>query len=317
MVAGKLADSCQRKPAPYIHIIRLPLAGQSAPGFPASETRRSQERNTSRHCFILPARIVCSLSIQRFTLNDSVVMHFLERTLPTPLENLALDEALLAACEAGEIIGGVLRLWESPDYFVVLGRSSDPEIEVKLAVCREQNIPVLRRVSGGGTVLSGPGCLSYAVVLDYEEFPHLRAVDLAHQYVLSRVVECLAPLVPDIAMAGTSDLVLTDTVGRQMKCSGNALRCKRTHFLYHGTLLYDLDLARLRYLLATPTRVPDYRQDRTHEEFVTNLPLSRQQLCAALKTGWQATAELGDWPSQRTAAITGDKQALHSRWIVL
>ena len=78
-------------------------------------------------------------------------MYQLQLSLPTPLENVALDEALLEASEEGEIAQGILRLWESSDYCVVLGRSSKAEVEVNVAACRREDVPILRRPSGGGT----------------------------------------------------------------------------------------------------------------------------------------------------------------------
>lgn len=233
-------------------------------------------------------------------------MYQLRLTLPTPLENVALDEALLEACEAGQFAGGVLRLWESPEYFVVLGRSSDPQIEVNLAACRREGVPVLRRPSGGGTVLAGPGCLMYAVVLDFRELPHLRAVDAAHRHVLERIAAALAPLIPGIAQAGISDLVLNEGKTTR-KVSGNALRIKREHLLYHGTLLYDFDLDRISRLLATPTRTPDYRDQRSHGEFVANLPLSRDEMEDALLQAWKANDPLVDWPRERTTELAATK----------
>jgi len=261
-------------------------------------------------------------------------MYQLRLTLPTPEENMALDEALLEACEAGQLAGGVLRLWESPKYFVVLGRSSDPQVEVDLAACRREGVPVLRRPSGGGTVLAGPGCLMYAVVLEYRALPHLRAVDAAHCYVLERIAAALALQVPGVAHAGISDLAIAAedsrtlrayprtrlevssgresldnqaVLGRALKVSGNALRAKRDHFLYHGTLLYNFALDRIGRLLATPTRVPTYRQDRAHGEFVTNLPLDRDEIEQALIQAWNARQPLADWPRERVAELVATK----------
>ena len=229
-------------------------------------------------------------------------MQKLELTLPSPEENLALDTALLAACEAGEIRTGVLRLWEPADYCVVLGRSSRPEIEVNLAACRAGKIPVLRRSSGGGTIVAGPGCLMYSVVFGFEEHPDLHGIDRIHKYVLEKLLACLAGQVSGIARGGISDLVICKN-GIAEKFSGNALRVKRSHFLYHGALLYDFDLPRIAELLATPTRQPEYRQGRNHREFVTNLPLNREQISQALSTGWQAHEPLLEWPRERVRQI--------------
>ncbi|HRX57114.1 MAG TPA: hypothetical protein P5016_21580, partial [Verrucomicrobiales bacterium] len=87
-------------------------------------------------------------------------MKYLELSLPTPEENLALDEWLLQQTEDSGV--ETLRLWESSHPFVVLGRSNSLAGEVDTEACRQRNIPILRRVSGGGTVVQGPGCLSYA-----------------------------------------------------------------------------------------------------------------------------------------------------------
>lgn len=237
-------------------------------------------------------------------------MHCLQLTLPTPAENVALDDALVEAAEAGEFDRGVLRLWESPEYFVVLGRSSKPEVEVNLDACRREGVPILRRPSGGGTVLAGPGCLMYAVVLGYEALPHLRAVDAAHRFVLYRHAAAFTHQVPGVVHAGISDLVITHPGSPTLKISGNALRAKRNHFLYHGTLLYNFALERIGQLLADPTRAPAYREDRPHDEFVTNLPLSRHQVERTIIEAWNAHEELLDWPRVRVAELVATKYGI-------
>ena len=91
-------------------------------------------------------------------------MHFLDLTLPTPEENLACDEALLLQCEQE---GGpeVLRVWEPASPFVVVGYGNRVRENVHIAICSALGIPVLRRCTGGGTVVQAPGCLNYALVL--------------------------------------------------------------------------------------------------------------------------------------------------------
>jgi lipoate---protein ligase len=235
-------------------------------------------------------------------------MQLLDLTLPLPAENLALDEALLESCEAGEIAGGVLRVWEPQEYFVVLGRSSDPVVEVNLAACRRERIPILRRASGGGTILAGPGCLMYAVILSYVEHPELKAIPRAHQFVLDRITTSLTSSVPGITLAGTSDLAFRrdDTL---QKFSGNALRAKRTYLLYHGTLLYNFDLPLVSQLLARPTREPNYRAGRSHKEFIANLPLSRELILEKLIEAWQTHKNLASWPEARVKKLAIEKHA--------
>ena len=82
-----------------------------------------------------------------------------DRTFDSPEENLAFDDMLLAEAEE------TIRFWESSTPFLVLGRSGRADQEVNLAACEADGIPVLRRSSGGGTILQAPGCLNFALIL--------------------------------------------------------------------------------------------------------------------------------------------------------
>jgi lipoate-protein ligase A len=243
-------------------------------------------------------------------------MERLDLTLPTPEENVALDEALLDQAEAEDAECEFLRLWESPRPFVVVGRSSRVGDEVNEAACRAARIGVLRRSSGGAAVVAGPGCLMYAVVLSYKLHPELKDLRQAHAFVLGRLAGSLQPALADtgsVAHAGTSDLVIADrgvaTGGPPVlrKFSGNSLRTKRSHLLYHGTLLYDFDLSLIDMCLRMPPRQPDYRGSRAHIEFVTNLPVSRQRLIQAVDNAWPTQAELKDWPRAVVADLVKNR----------
>ncbi|MDA1055151.1 MAG: lipoate--protein ligase family protein [Planctomycetota bacterium] len=225
-------------------------------------------------------------------------MKLLDLTLDTPAENLALDEALLEQAEAGPCGDDVLRLWESRQTAVILGRSSRIDDEVNLAACTTASIPVLRRCSGGTSVVIGPGCLMYSVVLGYQKNPALRMVDVAHKYVLGKVLDAVKQFLPSAVFQGTSDLTLNNR-----KFSGNSLRCKRDHLLYHGTLLCGFSLDQIGRWLKSPPRQPEYRQWRSHEEFVTNLGLDLASLRRALADQWDAKDVLKAWPKSLTSEL--------------
>ncbi len=255
-------------------------------------------------------------------------MKLLELTLPTPEENLALDEALLDQAEAGETSSEVLRLWEPGAAMVVVGRSSKLVQEVKADECRHRGIPVLRRSSGGTSIVAGPGCLMYAVVLSLTDRPELRAIDQAHRFVLDQLAAALTPLVPDVRCRGTSDLVLggrekcppaadascdreSDT-SEALKVSGNSVRVKRDWLLYHGTLLYNFPIELIEACLPMPPREPAYRGGRSHRQFVANLPVSCNDLRKAMIAGWQVHDSLEDWPRERTADLINQRYGLAS-----
>jgi lipoate---protein ligase len=237
-------------------------------------------------------------------------MQRLELTLPTPAENLALDEALLDWAEEENRDWEFLRLWEPQQPMVVVGRSSRVHEEVYEPACAEANIPILRRSSGGAAIVAVPGCLMYAIVLSYRLRPELKDIGRAHGYVLGRLAAPLGPLVSrgvSIAHVGTSDLALVDESLGRRKFSGNSMRAKRTHLLYHGTLMYACDLSLITRLLRMPPRQPEYRASRPHADFLTNLPLERQSIMEAIDRAWPTAEELVDWPRGRVDVLVTER----------
>lgn len=231
-----------------------------------------------------------------------MAVRLLDLTLPTPEENLALDEALLAEAEDGDAPRETLRLWEAASPLVVVGRSSQVAAEVREEECRARGIPVLRRSSGGAAIVTGPGCLMYAVVLSLERRPALRAVDLAHRFVLEKIVDTLCERGIAAEHRGTSDLALGDR-----KFSGNSLRIRRDYMLYHGTLLYDFPLELIAECLTAPPRQPEYRGGRSHDAFVMNLPMTLFDLRSAVMGAWPSDERSPEWPRQRVAALVAEK----------
>lgn len=226
-------------------------------------------------------------------------MKLLDLTLPTPAENLAADEALLDAAEAGEITDEVLRFWESPTPFVVVGYANHIATEVHNGI----TVPVLRRCSGGGTVVQGPGCLNYALILRISAAGPLSHVTGANHFIMQRHADALRPLLGDACAArGTTDLALGDR-----KFSGNAQRRKRHWLLFHGSFLYNFDLALISRLLRSPSRQPAYRQGRAHGEFVTNIAPAPATLKSALRTAWGAQTPLPVAPTARIAELVATR----------
>src|SRR6478609_2357724 len=131
--------------------------------------------------------------------------------LPTPAENLAFDEAMLELAEERAPDGEFLRLWESPQPIVVVGRSSRVATEVNETFCLRGGIPILRRSSGGAAIVTGRGCLMYALVLSYAVRPELKDITRAHSFILKQLTTSLGPLLSHagtITCAGTSDLAM-------------------------------------------------------------------------------------------------------------
>ena len=232
------------------------------------------------------------------------LVYYLDATLPDAAANVALDEALLVEAEER---GGpsVLRVWELDHIAVVLGASCRLRENVRLETCRADGVEIARRSSGGGTVVIGPGALNFTVILPIDSDPGLKLVDGAQRYVLGRTLEAIRAEGLPAEMLGSGDLTL-----ESRKFSGSAQRRLRHHLLVHASLLYDFPLGQIdRYTLMPPRR-PSYRADRPHADFVTNLPLPRDRLLAALLGAWlphDRPAPLARIPEATLRELLGEK----------
>jgi lipoate---protein ligase len=237
-------------------------------------------------------------------------MKYLDLTLPTPAENLACDEVLLDLAEHGEG-GEVLRCWESPAYFVVVGYANRVVTEVNVAACETRGTPILRRCSGGGTVLQGPGCLNYALILKIETGGPLRSIATANQFIMEQnraaIESAISPAERDqsaIEVKGHTDLAINS-----LKFSGNSQRRRRHFLLFHGTILLNFALALVERFLVMPSKQPGYRQNRPHGEFLTNLGVSAEIISAALRKSWNAQRPLENPPLERIVSLAREKYA--------
>ncbi len=239
-------------------------------------------------------------------------MRHLDLTLPSPAENLACDEALLDWCESGDGVE-CLRFWESFEPFVVVGYANKVATEVNVAACEARKIPILRRCSGGGTVVQGPGCLNYTLVLPIIKDGPLHSIPVANQFIMRHnrtAVDLLFPGTgtrnpgPAIAIRGHTDLAMGEK-----KFSGNSQRRRKHFLLFHGTILLNFDLALVGDLLRMPSKQPDYRESRNHTDFLTNIKVPAESLKAALQKAWDAGSPLANPPLERIKTLAREKYA--------
>jgi len=236
---------------------------------------------------------------------------WLDLTLPAPAENLACDEALLDLCAEGRGCE-ILRFWESPVHFVAIGYANDAAIEVNLPACEAAAIPVLRRCTGGGTVLQGPGCLNYALILGINSTGPLSNISTTNKYILERQRAALEHLTgANVRTEGQTDLA----VGNR-KFSGNAQRRRRDALIFHGSLLLDFDIGLIEKYLRRPSTAPAYRADRGHAEFLTNLDASRESVKQALREEWSALEEFHEIPRDKIQSMIATQYST-SHWTPL
>ena len=155
--------------------------------------------------------------------------------------------------------------WETEGRAVVVGRSGKIDTEVNVDACSIDDIPMLRRDSGGGTVLIGRGCLNYSLILNFEQRSELRDIAASYRIILDALRRSIA--VEGIGREGT------DLTFKERKFAGCSQRRFRRTLLHHGTILYDFDIDAVSRYLREPMRQPAHRRGRKHADFLTNCPL--------------------------------------------
>ncbi len=204
-------------------------------------------------------------------------MQLIECPCETPEEFIALDEALLLKAERGEI-GETLRFWESRDLFAAVGRACRVEENCLRSFCAEDGVKIIRRISGGGTVLQGPGCYNYSIILAYGRDARYKNVNSSYRAVLTGISERLKKKGVRAEVLPLSDLAVDS-----IKISGNAQARKRSFFLHHGTFLLGFDTGKVSRYLKHPPVEPEYRLGRPHDEFIGNIPVSPEDIREIIK----------------------------------
>lgn len=146
-----------------------------------------------------------------------------------PFFNLALEEVLLKNSNEEYFIIGI------NDPCVVIGKHQVAHREVNTRFITEQRIPVIRRISGGGTVFHDTGNLNFTFIRQSEEG---RQIDFIKH--TRPVIDYLISLGVDAKFEGKNNIAVDG-----LKISGNAEHIHRNRVLHHGTLLFNASIERL------------------------------------------------------------------------
>ena len=144
-----------------------------------------------------------------------------------PAFNLALEEYVFENLSKDY---NYFILWQN-DRTVVIGHHQNTFNEVDEAFIRENNITVVRRLSGGGAVYHDLGNLNFTFIQDAAG----KEPDLA--LFCHPVAEAIRTLGANAEVNGRNDITVNG-----MKFSGNAQYVKNGRVMHHGTLLFDSQL---------------------------------------------------------------------------
>ena len=156
-------------------------------------------------------------------------MLIIDRPQTDPYFNLAAEEYLLKQLDED-----CFMVWVN-EASVIVGKHQNAFAEINQEYVEQENIPVIRRISGGGTVFHDPGNLNFSFIRqgDREKLVDFRRFT-------QPIIDFLATLGVPAEFAGKNDIRVNG-----LKISGNAEHVFRNKVLHHGTLLFNAKLGQL------------------------------------------------------------------------
>lgn len=172
-----------------------------------------------------------------------------------PYFNLALEEHLFSNFEES-----VFRLWRNSPA-VIIGKHQIALAETDYWYCRENNVPVIRRISGGGTVFHDPGNINFTLILSGDQG---KLVDFRRY--MQPIADMLGDLGISTTFSGRNDMLLDG-----FKISGNAEHTRKNRIIHHGTILYDSELSSLGKAITRKQGIVQGKAVQSVRSKVTNI----------------------------------------------
>jgi len=182
--------------------------------------------------------------------------------------NMAVDEFLLYNCKEP-----ILRIygWSKPCISIGYFQSID---EVNYKKCNEQNVDVVRRITGGGAVFHDIE-LTYSFVT--KNFP--QNILESYKEICEIIIQALKKLGLDAKFSPLNDV----TVNEKKVC-GNAQTRKNNTLLQHGTILLDVDVEKMFSLLNVPIEKISDKKISDVKNRVAGISKTFDQVSDALKS---------------------------------
>ncbi|XP_059642408.1 uncharacterized protein LOC132284332 [Cornus florida] len=147
---------------------------------------------------------------------------------------------------------------------IVMGMSGKPPELLELGPILRDQVPVIRRFTGGGTVIVDHGTIFVTLICNKDDVPDVQPYP--------RPIMAWSGLLYNEVFQGIGDFKLreNDYVFGQRKFGGNAQSITKNRWIHHTSFLWDYEARNMAYL-KLPTRAPEYRLARSHMEFVCRM----------------------------------------------
>jgi lipoate-protein ligase A len=178
----------------------------------------------------------------------------------TPLPYTLPDHYLIDP----DAVSGEFLVWQPESTVIVLGQSNHAEDAVHTDLASRDGIPVYKRQSGGQTVILTPRTLVISVRLLSEKLDN-------PQVYFKRINQLIMEALTNLGLSNLHEKGISDISIGDKKILGSSIYRKRNMVFYHAVLNVGESPEFIGRYLKHPTREPDYRTGRKHEDFVTSI----------------------------------------------
>ncbi len=155
-------------------------------------------------------------------------------------------------------------IWQPDNTYLILGQSNNIEKSLFIDKVIEDNITVMKRPSGGETVILTPNTLVVSAIYTDIELKNPRYYFTIFN---DKIIKALNKVgITNVTHKGISDLAIEDK-----KILGSSIYRKKDKVFYHSVLNVSERIEVIEKYIRHPQREPDYRKGREHSEFVTSL----------------------------------------------
>ncbi len=169
--------------------------------------------------------------------------------------NLAAEEYLIDNFDED-----IVMLWRN-DNTVVIGKNQNTIEEIDESYVAENNISVVRRLTGGGAVFHDMGNVNYTVIQSYRE-----GLFSNYAYFTEAVRDFLREMGVDAVLSGRNDLLVDGK-----KFSGNAQCVRNGRMMHHGTLMFSSDVKDISGALTPNAKKTESKGVKSVRSHVTNI----------------------------------------------
>ena len=176
---------------------------------------------------------------------------YIENSCTNPEKNLKFEKSLCSFYKHSSFLifnpSLIFMLWRN-EPSVIIGRFGNIENEINIDFANSNNIKIVRRNSGGGSVYHDLGNVNYSFILRDDE-----------KFTLKFFSDIIIKSLNSIGLNAELTFTHNDIKANNLKISGSAQYHHDGIILHHGTLLFDSDLSVIPKVLKNSGQVTNIK----------------------------------------------------------